>query len=298
MSGNRREDGGDLSDSDSSWSDSSVASGGASWELVASGARKDYCFHLFPVAEPIRIRPDETANPEILDRNIPYVQVPIERDWFPYVVGNLAGHIKSRVIEIEMRSGRTATRVQIGRAQVKMRKNRSFDIGDPTTWSVGSSGKVGNRWSSKYKKQGFDGLVVIAAFGRSHIPYYLTKKNMTQQDVAIAVERMLHLHFVYVDTTIPFEHTPGDGPTHTVNVASVIYFAFALSPAAEPKSRPHLVRHFGAVARRIKSLQLSDRTWSVRDLDDEQPEKESEDPVPAADPPPVPKAKSKKDVGV
>ncbi|XP_053387739.1 uncharacterized protein LOC128551189 [Mercenaria mercenaria] len=130
----------------------------------------------------------------------------------------------------------------IGKTFARKRKKQSFDPTNFKTWKL--DGGVNGRWNSKYKYEGFDGLIVLCAFTRESLPRKDSEEDeddeeaeetepgplFNHQDYSLAVEQQLIHRFAYEK----MDPRLGNCSLSTGNVekkgakAYVIYMAFKL----------------------------------------------------------------------
>lgn len=183
----------------------SNATGGGHYDAIVTGTIRNYTFSLIPRAQLT------TTNATLQSR-----------------VRTIAQQITATLNDFENQAlGMTVEEFLIGKAQAKTRARRHFDAEKPTTWTVGGSGCVGNRWN-KYREKGYHALVVVAAITRDMIP---PGPAADQQDYALAVEAALHYWFLFDqhDTRFkPSQVTWHPGKIKTTYVVSCIYVAVKL----------------------------------------------------------------------
>ena len=158
--------------------------GGAKYDDLCKGVEKNYSFNLLCLTK--------GPNKEPMS--------------FMEATETLKNQIKQSITDIETQNmdGRKIESYVIGKSQVQRNYKagggfQTFDSMNHNTWKFGKAG-VNKRWSSYYKKEGFDGLVVLAAIPRSGVPQDILDMNetMNQEQYAIALEQELIKYFMLV----------------------------------------------------------------------------------------------------
>ena len=187
--------------------------GGATYDDLCKGVEKNYSFNLACL----------TKDPN---------EEPMS---FMEATEKLKNQISQSIRDIETQNmdGRKIESYVIGKSQVQRKTKagggfQTFNSMNHNTWKLGEAG-VNNRWSSYYKAEGFNGLVVLAAIPRSSVPQDILDKDetMNQEQYAIALEQELLKYFrlVAVDRRIINKTFQVGRTAKNPSYAGVVYFA-------------------------------------------------------------------------
>ena len=193
--------------------------GGATYDELCRGAQKNYSFNLV-----------------CLHRNNNQTE---EAMPFALAAETLKEQIETSIHDIQTQNieGKKIKSFVIGKSNAKQRKSRGsgyvdFDCMNHNTWSLGEAG-VNSRWHEKYNREGYDGLVVLAAITRKGVPKRILDNQewMDQEQYAIALEQRLISMFMFedVDNRIKNKSFDTGKDSKTTPYAGVVYFAYKLS---------------------------------------------------------------------
>ena len=200
--------------------------GGAKYDDLCKGVEKNYSFNLVCLTK--------GPNKEPMS--------------FMEATETLKNQIKQSIRDIETQNmdGRKIESYVIGKSQVHRQGKAGsgfirFDSMNRNTWKFGEAG-VNKRWSSYYKAEHFDGLVVLAAIPRSSVPQNILDKfeMMNQEQYALALEQYLIKYFmlVSVDGRIINKTFQVGCIAKSPSYAGVLYFAYKLSEDPKKRHKP------------------------------------------------------------
>ena len=98
---------------------------------------------------------------------------------------------------LKQRSEREIELFTIGKSHAQERADRIFDPVKFSTWKLDNG--VNSRWNTYYKKNGYDGLVVIGCITERMLPKQIKEQgNFNQEDYALALEQNA-IHYYQFD---------------------------------------------------------------------------------------------------
>ena len=108
----------------------------------------------------------------------------------------LRGKIADTLQSLQTQSEKEIESFCIGKTYAERKTGKVFKPTDKNTWRVGG---ISDRWRNKYKKEGYDGLVVLGAVTRAMLNSKGDTKCWNQQKYALALESTLIIHYAYED---------------------------------------------------------------------------------------------------
>lgn len=164
--------------------------------------------------------------------NYTYNVVDLTKKTFNERVKALIDQIKKTITKLES-SGRKIEEFCIGKTFVEKLKKKLFDPTKERTWKVGKG--VGSRWRTTYKRDGFDGLVVLGAVSRHMLTDTKSSDERTcntedwnHQLYALALESALICHYAFqaFDPRLGNRSLSPGNLQDRLSAGYVIYFAF------------------------------------------------------------------------
>ena len=107
----------------------------------------------------------------------------------------LITNLHDTIEALQSKSEKTIAHFCIGKSYAKEKKDTIFNPNDFDTWGLKG---IKNRWTSKYRNDKYDGLVVLGAVSPDMLKKECHKQVWDQQLYAIALESALITHFAYV----------------------------------------------------------------------------------------------------
>lgn len=129
---------------------------------------------------------------------------------------------------LELQSDRKIELFCIGKTYAETRADKTFKTTNVDTWKLGGLSKRWNDKTDGYKKQGFDGLIVLGAVSRGMLKKDCNKNVWNQQLYVLALENALISHFAYEewDRRLDNDSLQPGKLQKTLSAGYVIYKAF------------------------------------------------------------------------
>lgn len=149
-------------------SGSTVSStGGTTFEELCRGQEKNYAFNLVDLGKNLSMRKR---------------------------IDLLIAKVHDTISSLEIGSEMSIEKFCIGKTYAEAKTHKEFKREDKDTWRLNG---VSTRWHGKYKKEGYDGLVVLGAVSRAMLKKGRDKDVWNQQLYVLGLESALITHFAY-----------------------------------------------------------------------------------------------------
>lgn len=158
----------------------------------------------------------------------------------------IGSHFLRIIDDIESQSKQTVSDIVVGKTYVghhKKFKASRFDAGNHAMWTYEG---VTSRWQTRYKPDGYDGMVVTVCFALDDVPSLFRVYEMDHQDLALKYEDLVCAWLrtkVSRRTTIQNEDSGGGGRRASKSHAGyVLYLAFRFKTRGSTKKASKAAR--------------------------------------------------------
>lgn len=109
-------------------------------------------------------------------------------------VSLLIAKVNETIDSLEIESEKTVEHFCIGKTYVEAKAGKTFNRNDVNTWRLRG---ISQRWHGKYKKEGYDGLVVLCVVSHAVLKEGSNNDVWNQQTYVLGLESALINHFAH-----------------------------------------------------------------------------------------------------